>query len=95
MYDDLHLLAGLVGPCPECHEGKLQANFDGEQTNFLCRSCGLCWHPELDWVSRVNPSTCPGCPERDICTTPSRAYGTTPVTARTGGDFPPPFGAAT
>lgn len=69
------LLAALVGPCPECGDGRLEAVFDGEGTNFLCRSCGCCWHPELDWVSRVNPATCPGCAGRDVCTAARRAYG--------------------
>ena len=71
----LYLLAAVIGPCPECGSGVLQAAFDGEQTNFVCARCGCCWHPELEWVNRVNPFTCPGCPARAICTQPRRPYG--------------------
>ena len=75
--DDKNLcrLARLIGPCPECGNGRLQAVFDGEVTNFLCRSCGNCWHPELAWVQRVNPATCPGCSSREVCATARRPYG--------------------
>lgn len=66
----LRWLAGLVGPCPECRNGTLQPVPVGEQTNFLCPNCGCCWHGERDWVSQVNPLTCPGCPSRDQCTAP-------------------------
>jgi hypothetical protein len=71
-------LALVVGPCPECGNGKLDAVFDQELINFLCRNCGCCWHPELDWVQRVNPATCPGCSERAVCRAAERAYGESP-----------------
>lgn len=69
------LLAGLVGPCPECRNGTLEAVSDGDQTNFLCVNCGRCWHPEMAWVSRVDPVTCPGCPSRPTCLESRRRYG--------------------
>ncbi len=69
------LLAGLVGPCPECNNGTLQAVFDGERTNFVCHNCGRCWHPELDWVSLVDPTTCPGCSQRATCRGARERYG--------------------
>ena len=75
MNDNEHRLALLVGPCPDCDNGRLEAVTDREMTNFLCGECGACWHPELDWVHRVDPATCPGCPERSVCLTPSRPYG--------------------
>lgn len=70
----------LVGPCPECHEGRLRAVHDGEVTNFLCPACGSCWHAELDWVARVDPETCPGCSSRSLCEAARRPYGAVPVT---------------
>ena len=62
-------LAHLIGPCPECGNGRLEAVVDDEgTTNFLCRDCGNCWHAELEWSCRVDPVTCPGCSARDVCT---------------------------
>ena len=61
------MLAGRIGPCPTCGNGRLSPAFDGEETNFLCQECGSCWHLALGWVDRVNPQTCPGCPERPVC----------------------------
>jgi hypothetical protein len=78
MEDSVGRLALVVGPCPECGEGTLQPVFDTELTNFLCRDCGACWHPELAWVHRVNPATCPGCSERGVCLTPKRRFGDPP-----------------
>ena len=63
-------LARLMGPCPECGNGRLSAVHDEDgTTNFLCRDCGKCWHAELEWSQRVDPLTCPGCPSRDVCAT--------------------------
>jgi len=69
------MLAGLIGPCPECGNGRLEAVFDGETSNLLCRSCGNCWHSELSWVQRVDPATCPGCASRNVCVAARRRYG--------------------
>lgn len=92
---DLFTLSMLVGPCPERGNGRLQPVADGEQTNFLCATCGKCWHPELEWVSRVNPQTCPGCPSSAVCLGARRAYGERvpdlvwqPTTGRTGCRIP-------
>lgn len=74
-------LADLIGPCPECGNGRLEAVVDDEgTTNFLCRECGSCWHTELEWSRRVDPLSCPGCSARDACTAPRRAYGAARVT---------------
>ena len=75
MEQNLYTLSLLVGPCPDCGNGRLQAVSDGEAANFLCSTCGNCWHPELDWVQRVNPATCPGCPARAKCLDARRPYG--------------------
>ena len=66
----------LIGPCPECGNGRLEPVVDGVATNFLCRDCGNCWHAEFEWVHRVNPETCPGCPDREVCQTARRAFAT-------------------
>ena len=67
-------LAQLIGPCPECGNGRLQEVVDGEgTTNLLCRGCGGCWHVGFEWSRRVEPLTCAGCNDRDVCQA-SRGY---------------------
>jgi hypothetical protein len=66
----------LIGPCPECGNGRLEPVVDGVTRNFLCRDCGNCWHAEFEWVHRVNPEACPGCPARHVCQTARRAFAT-------------------
>ncbi|HWI02492.1 MAG TPA: hypothetical protein VNT52_01455 [Acidimicrobiales bacterium] len=76
MTDDHARLANLIGPCPECGNGRLQPVVDGEGTkNLLCRDCGSCWHAEFEWSRRVDPLTCPGCPSRELCQTARRPSG--------------------
>ena len=75
MDENTHLLSCLIGPCPECQNGRLEAVSDGDLTNFVCHTCGTCWHPELDWVERVDPATCPGCPSSEVCLAARRPYG--------------------
>ncbi len=77
-----HLLACLMGPCPECGNGILDVVSDGELTNFLCAKCGNCWHAELDWTHRIDPATCPGCGAREVCLAAPRPYGE-PISRRT------------
>jgi uncharacterized protein (DUF983 family) len=50
-----NLLAGLIGPCPQCGNGRFEAVSDGELTNLLCPGCGACWHAEVASVRRVDP----------------------------------------
>ena len=57
---------GLPG-CPNCGPVELHPVFDGEMTNFYCALCGTCWHVELGFVARVDPSTCPVCRIQLIC----------------------------
>jgi len=42
------------GRCPGCGSGELAAVTDGEQTAFMCQSCGQCWQVELGWAHRVD-----------------------------------------
>ena len=44
--------------CPGCGAEPLRAVVDDERTNFLCRSCGRCWHQELSRTSEVDPHAC-------------------------------------
>jgi hypothetical protein len=70
-------LAHLIGPCPECGNGRLEPVVDDKgTTNFLCRHCGSCWHAEFEWSRRVDPLTCPGCPARDVCWAARQPAGT-------------------
>ena len=72
----LFRLAHLIGPCPECGNGRLEAVLDDEgTTNFLCRDCGTCWHADFEWSHRVDPLTCAGCPSRHVCATARRHHG--------------------
>ena len=61
------MLPGPPTVCPSCGREALQATSDGWTTNFLCHVCGRCWRYELGYVSEVDPGTCPGCADRDIC----------------------------
>lgn len=58
---------GLLSRCPECAGQELRFVSDGELANFLCLTCGCCWHLELGWIHRVDPGTCLGCESRPIC----------------------------
>lgn len=70
------------GPCPACGNGRLEAVFDGDLTNFLCCNCGSCWRTELGWVHQVNPAHCPGCASLSICLAARHPYGEEPVDPR-------------
>ena len=59
--------SGTLARCPECGGTDLRCVTDGELTNFFCVACASCWHLELGWVHRINPSTCPGCPFHPLC----------------------------
>jgi tRNA(Ile2) C34 agmatinyltransferase TiaS len=61
-------LKNLVGPCPDCGNGRMTAAVDVEgTTNFRCRECGTCLHAELEWIRRVDPESCAGCDARAAC----------------------------
>lgn len=72
--DDAPPVVAKIGPCPECGRA-LRAVFDGETTNLLCMTCGICWHDELGWIDRVDPRTCPGCSLHGVCAGAQRRYG--------------------
>lgn len=78
MVENTYHVVPSIGPCPECGHG-LRVVTDGETTNLLCPTCGVCWHDELGWIRRVDPETCPGCSSRGICLAAERPYGA-PVT---------------
>jgi len=59
---------GQFTTCPHCRSQSLEPVSDGFETNFFCTACARCWHVELGYVSRVDPLTCRGCPERQRCT---------------------------
>ena len=58
----------ILDHCPGCAGTHLYTVFDGQDTNFLCRSCDRCWHVTLGWVHQVDRHTCPGCEWRSTCT---------------------------
>lgn len=58
---------GPLAACPTCGSGQLLAVAAEDETNFFCEDCGRCWHVEFARVSRVDPMTCPGCPQRARC----------------------------
>jgi hypothetical protein len=68
MSDPDALFSRVLLRCPRCDAARLRAIADGEDVNFFCEGCGACWHVELGWVHRVDPTTCPGCPARGECT---------------------------
>jgi len=57
--------------CPACGSADLEpiVAIDAEQVNFLCGTCGRCWHVELGFVSRVRPANCHGCTNQGGCAT--------------------------
>jgi hypothetical protein len=57
---------GALTECPVCG-GTLSAVTDGAATNFLCDDCLECWHVELGYVHKVDPSTCLVCTRREEC----------------------------
>src|SRR6516225_1324513 len=59
MADDVARLDILWAPAPPgrfpgCGFRELVAVTDGEQTAFMCQSCGQCWQVELGWAHRVD-----------------------------------------
>lgn len=58
---------GPIGHCPACGGGDMRAVTDGFETNFLCSSCGKCWHVSFGRASQVDPASCPGCERASAC----------------------------
>jgi CBS-domain-containing membrane protein len=57
--------------CPHCGGEQLRVVTDGESSKLLCLECRNCWHIEQGGLVRVDPETCPGCPDRFFCRFPS------------------------
>lgn len=66
---ETHALERPLAACPECGSGDLRpiVEDDGETVNFFCESCHRCWHVELGYVHRVDPTSCSGCREHPRC----------------------------
>jgi hypothetical protein len=61
------LIGEIIDRCPRCAGDLLYTVFDGEHTNFLCRSCNRCWHVTPGGAQEVDRTTCPGCEWRFAC----------------------------
>jgi len=54
--------------CPRCGIPTLTPALPaGGEVNFLCSSCGSCWHFELGWMRLVPAQGCPGCEALPHC----------------------------
>lgn len=60
-HDEPDAAIGSISRCPACRSTDLRTVIDGESANFSCGDCYRCWHVELNWVIRVDPTTCAGC----------------------------------
>ena len=61
----------VYSQCPHCGGDQLRVVTDGESSKLLCLQCRNCWHLEQGGLVRVDPETCPGCPDRVFCRFPS------------------------
>lgn len=52
--------------CPSCLGNVRPAVVNGG-VNFVCGSCGCCWHVFLGYLSLIDPRTCEGCELRSLC----------------------------
>lgn len=57
---------GKFDTCPACL-GSVQPTVAHEQVNFVCTSCGCCWHLFLGYLSLIDPRTCPRCALSPLC----------------------------
>jgi len=53
--------------CPGCGSRYTTWVDAANQDNFLCKTCGACWHPAAGLVDRVDPRQCPGCSLGRVC----------------------------
>ncbi len=63
----LPALTGTAPRCPGCGSSRTTWVDAAAERNFLCKTCGTCWHPAADAADRVDPRQCPGCNLRRIC----------------------------
>jgi len=80
---DAEVIAGVRG-CPRCHGEALRPVSTEHDTNFLCSTCGTCWHLRGGVLVQVEQRTCPGCPEHNFCRFPLIDYGVDPARLVTG-----------
>ena len=59
--------AGTATRCPGCGSSHTTWVRAGAQDNFLCKTCGACWHPAAGHTDRIDPQQCPGCSLRRVC----------------------------
>jgi hypothetical protein len=64
-----HPISRPLSHCPGCGSVRLDPVVErgGETVHLLCRDCSRCWHVELGFVHRMDPTACFGCPERTRC----------------------------
>lgn len=60
-------LTSAATRCPGCGSSYTAWAVTAAQQNFLCKTCGACWHPAAGRTDRVDPRDCPGCSLRRIC----------------------------
>jgi DNA-directed RNA polymerase subunit RPC12/RpoP len=60
-------LTSTATRCPGCGSTYTTWVDAAGQDNFLCKTCGACWHPAAGHADRVDPQQCPGCSLRRIC----------------------------
>ncbi|MGE5132426.1 MAG: hypothetical protein ACM32E_05880 [Gemmatimonadota bacterium] len=60
-------LATTATRCPGCGSNHTAWVDAAGQDNFLCKTCGACWHPATGRLERVDPRDCPGCGLGRIC----------------------------
>ena len=57
--------------CPVCWHRGLWPTSSPAFDRFVCPECGRCWDfAGTALAHRVDPTACPGCPSRAICTVP-------------------------
>lgn len=60
-------LTGTAARCPGCGSSRTTWVDAKDAQNFLCKTCGACWHPASGRAERVDPRQCPGCSLRRVC----------------------------
>ena len=65
-------LTSAATRCPGCGSTHTTWVDAANQDNFLCKTCGACWHPAAGRLDRVDPQHCPGCSLGRICQAANR-----------------------
>jgi hypothetical protein len=64
---DSTILTSAATCCRGCGSSHTTWVDAAAQDNFLCKTCGTCWHPATGRIDRVDPQQCPGCSLGRIC----------------------------